>query len=84
MGPNPRKLFVTPFVPGGQALLSKLSSLNTTLGRYWAVLGHEHTFSLINPKTWSNHLLLSYYLANKQSLHVRFEGLEIFTLIKEK
>ena len=27
--------------------------------------------------------LLSYYLANKRSLHVRFEGLEILTLIKK-
>ena len=28
--------------------------------------------------------LLSYYLANKQSLHVRSQGLEILTLIEEK
>ena len=28
--------------------------------------------------------LLSYYLANKRSLHVRSQGLEIPTLIEEK
>ena len=28
--------------------------------------------------------ILSYYLANKKSLHVRFQGLEILTLIEEK
>ena len=28
--------------------------------------------------------LLSYYLANKRSLHIRSQGLKIFTLIGEK
>ena len=28
--------------------------------------------------------LLSYYLANKRNIHVRFQGLEIIMLIEEK
>ena len=38
----------------------------------------------ISSNQWPPRKLLSYYLANKRSLHVRSQGLEIPTLIGEK
>ena len=48
-----------------------------------SLMEHPHTwFMLVRRKAPA--YLLSYYLANKRSLHVRSQGLEISTLIGEK